>query len=329
MKIASVAGDFSVSVAKKLGLDKVLADLNRKFDGIGNTTNRTVGLDRLPCCFVAGTSIKTTDGYKNIEDLKVGDEVLSQNVETGAIETSLVTDTHIRPISEIKTFYKLTVGVGSQNEDLFVTGEHPFWVTDKQEWITVDEIQVGARLTNHQGEELSVQAKVLQTELQQTYNITVSGNNNYFAGKLETLVHNCGEIVGRTANGRPIHAVGRDGGTNLFVQAPNGSYVSAQRYDLATGMGRPSVSDNRLNRIVNDNYRPNAQIGSGSTADAVRHEITTGQQVGGRTHTQKAQEQITRLNNWIQRNPNGSQGDIRTAQNMIIDLEDALATPRP
>jgi hypothetical protein len=38
MKIASVAGDFSVSVAKKLGLDKVLADLNRKFDGIGNAT---------------------------------------------------------------------------------------------------------------------------------------------------------------------------------------------------------------------------------------------------------------------------------------------------
>jgi filamentous hemagglutinin len=42
MKIASVAGDFSVSVAKKLGLDKVLADLNRKFDGIGNATNRTL-----------------------------------------------------------------------------------------------------------------------------------------------------------------------------------------------------------------------------------------------------------------------------------------------
>jgi hypothetical protein len=40
MKIASVAGDFSVSVAKKLGLDKVLADLNRKFDGIGNATNK-------------------------------------------------------------------------------------------------------------------------------------------------------------------------------------------------------------------------------------------------------------------------------------------------
>jgi filamentous hemagglutinin len=39
MKIASVAGDFSVSVAKKLGLDKVLADLKRKFDSIGNATN--------------------------------------------------------------------------------------------------------------------------------------------------------------------------------------------------------------------------------------------------------------------------------------------------
>jgi hypothetical protein len=42
MKIASVAGDFSVSVAKKLGLDKVLADLKRKFDSIGNATNTTL-----------------------------------------------------------------------------------------------------------------------------------------------------------------------------------------------------------------------------------------------------------------------------------------------
>lgn len=41
MKIASVAGDFSVSVAKRLGLDKVLADLNRKFDGVGRAPNKT------------------------------------------------------------------------------------------------------------------------------------------------------------------------------------------------------------------------------------------------------------------------------------------------
>jgi hypothetical protein len=141
---------------------------------------------------VAGTPVKTTSGYKNIEELVVGDEVLSQNVETGAIETNVVTDTHIRPISEIKTFYKLTIGAESSSEELFVTGEHPFWVTDRQEWVTVDDIEVGAKLTNHQGEELSIQGKALQSELQQTYNITVSGNNNYFAGKLETLVHNCG-----------------------------------------------------------------------------------------------------------------------------------------
>ncbi len=165
----------------------------------------------VPCCFVAGTPVKTPDGYKNIEELVVGDEVLSQNIETGAIEANAVTDTFVRPISEIKTFYKLKIGSSEKSEDLFVTGEHPFWVTDLEEWVTVDDLQVGALLTNHQGEELTVQAKVLETELQQTFNITVAGNNNYFAGELETLVHNCSanQIRQQIAKGQAPSSVKR------------------------------------------------------------------------------------------------------------------------
>jgi hypothetical protein len=65
MKIASVAGDFSVSVAKKLGLDKVLADLNRKFDSIGNAPNR----GPLPDRYDLDAEI---DGIRNLGDPNAG-----------------------------------------------------------------------------------------------------------------------------------------------------------------------------------------------------------------------------------------------------------------
>lgn len=41
---------------------------------------------------------------------------------------------------------------------------------------------------------------------------------------------------------------------------------------------------------MDDLYRENAKIGSGSTADAVRYELQTGGKVGGKTHSQKAED---------------------------------------
>jgi hypothetical protein len=141
-----------------------------------------------------------------------------------------------------------------------------------------------------------------------------------------------GQIVARiddfvppsSINGRPVVKVG----DNYFVQTPYGQ-VDALRYDLATGMGKPAAVDAELREFVNTHYRTNATVGSGSTADAVRSEIRTGKPVGNSYHSIKASSDIEGLRNWIKNNPSASPSDIRTAENMIIDLEDALATPKP
>ena len=65
-------------------------------------------------------------------------------------------------------------------------------------------------------------------------------------------------------------------------------------------------------------------IGSGSTADAVRHEIATGQPIGGKFHTQKAQEYLRALEKWMSRNPNASPADRAAAKSMLDDLTNAL-----
>lgn len=66
----------------------------------------------------------------------------------------------------------------------------------------------------------------------------------------------------------------------------------------------PQVENKKLQNYVKDFYKgtnnPN-RIGSGTTADAVRYETATGQPVGGRFHTQKAQDMVRGLENWLKK----------------------------
>lgn len=75
---------------------------------------------------------------------------------------------------------------------------------------------------------------------------------------------------------------------------------------------------------MDDLYRDGAKIGSGSTADAVRYELATGQPVGGVWHTQKAQDYSKALSSWVERNPNASFSDRSAATNVLRDLQNAL-----
>ena len=152
---------------------------------------------------MAGTPVKTAAGYAPIESLKVGDLVQSEDPKTGAISLRRVTQVHVRPIEKINTFYKLTVSKDGAEEDFYVTGEHPFWIADKAEWRSVDELSVGDTLADFGGHSLRVSAKAPVSEKQQTYNISVEGNATYFAGRSEVLVHNinCGNLpVGYAIN---------------------------------------------------------------------------------------------------------------------------------
>lgn len=104
------------------------------------------------------------------------------------------------------------------------------------------------------------------------------------------------------------------------------SRSSFEKYksELRASMERPHVEDPKLSKVMDDLYRPNAKVRSGSTADAVREEMATGKPVGGRWHTQKANEGVTRLDNWLKKNPTASPGDRAAAENVMRDLQDAL-----
>lgn len=90
----------------------------------------------------------------------------------------------------------------------------------------------------------------------------------------------------------------------------------------------PSVTNARLSNIVRDLFKgalTKRPIGSGSTADAVRYELKTGNLVGGKSHLQKAQQYTRALEKWIQKNPNASPQDKKVAQTLLNDLKKAVS----
>src|SRR5690606_37150229 len=78
-------------------------------------------------CFVAGTLIRTPDGERPIEEIRVGDKVWAHDVETGADELQLVVETFVRTTPEL---FHLTINGAT----VFTTPEHPFMVQGRG-WI--------------------------------------------------------------------------------------------------------------------------------------------------------------------------------------------------
>jgi RHS repeat-associated protein len=109
-----------------------------------------------------------------------------------------------------------------------------------------------------------------------------------------------------------------------------GSHVAHMLYkqSLRAAMQKPAVTNTALAHILNKIYRPNAKIGSGSTADAVRYEILTGEMVGGALHSTKAEDSIRSLKDWLVKNETALPGDRAAAENVILDLIDALGTKK-
>jgi RHS repeat-associated protein len=93
------------------------------------------------------------------------------------------------------------------------------------------------------------------------------------------------------------------------------------------GLPTPTVTNPKLANLVKDLFkgsRSSNPIGTGSTADAVRNELTTGLPTQGVFHSQKAQEYINAISNWQRRNPNASDYDRIVAESLKLDLQSAI-----
>lgn len=160
---------------------------------------------RCAACFVGNTEVALTKGrYKAIKDVRVGEEVLSYNTETGEMEHQKVEALVVREVEEV---VKVRYGPGG-NANFVATPDHPMWVMQEKRWKNAGDLQPGDSLyaltsgTEAGGEVKEV--KVINKETDPrgykrlakseggrivVYNMEVSNNHTYFAG--EVLAHNC------------------------------------------------------------------------------------------------------------------------------------------
>jgi len=130
-------------------------------------------------CFLPGTEISTSYGFNSIEDIEVGNYVLSYNEETGENEISSVSETFVHEADE----YLIINGI------LKVTHNHPMWINN--EWKEISGAKKGDVLKDVEGEDIIVKTIETVQEPVTVYNLEVSGTHTYYAESL--LAHNKAE----------------------------------------------------------------------------------------------------------------------------------------
>jgi hypothetical protein len=152
--------------------------------GVNNVLKNTENtITKAGNCFVAGTEILTTEGIKNIEDIRVGDWVIADDPTIpGWIEAKEVLDTFDNEVTELYDLYV-------DGEVISTTAEHPFWVPDKG-WVKASDLVVGDLLQTDEETFVDVDKIERREGNFKVYNFEVEGFPTYFVSALGILVHN-------------------------------------------------------------------------------------------------------------------------------------------
>jgi len=145
--------------------------------GSGTTTRTTRTTQP---CFLAGTLITLSDGTeKPIEDIEVGDVVLSYDEKSKSNVASIVEKTFHHPKEQTNSYLII-------NNKLRVTPNHPTLVNNK--WQEIGDANIGNVLRLQDGNNLIITSIRRVYDKIPTYNLEVKDTHTYYAG--DVLVHN-------------------------------------------------------------------------------------------------------------------------------------------
>ncbi len=130
-------------------------------------------------CFAAGTLVHTREGLRAIESLRVGDEVLAQNVQDGRMGFEPVLMAHHNPPAE-------TLEVKLAQDTIVATGIHRFWVAGKG-WTMARDLRPGD-LIRTVGSTSAVKS-ITSNAVQPVFNLEVARARSFFVGEHGALVH--------------------------------------------------------------------------------------------------------------------------------------------
>ena len=135
-------------------------------------------------CFAAGTPVKTLEGPKPIETVRIGDQVLAQDVKTGRLMyTPVVAVYHNKPSAT----FKLKAGA----EAVVATGIHRFWKAGHG-WTMARDLKPGDVLRTVGG--TARVDSVDSDSVQPVFNFEVAEGHSFFVGVPGLLVHDNGVV---------------------------------------------------------------------------------------------------------------------------------------
>ena len=138
-------------------------------------------------CFLEGTLILTPNGEKSIENIKERDVVYSYNLETNSLVKNKVKKLLVHEnYNDESVLLKL-----SNDEELFVTLNHPFYDMESDSYRELREFSVGDKLSYYSEgvlKEIKIEEIKGLGRFDITYNLELNEPNNYFANRV--LVHN-------------------------------------------------------------------------------------------------------------------------------------------
>ncbi|MEW1725220.1 polymorphic toxin-type HINT domain-containing protein, partial [Streptomyces sp. NPDC093109] len=221
-----------------------------------------------PECFLAGTPVLLADGTtKNIEDIKVGDQVLATNPATGETSTQPVTE--LLPSEGDKELNKLTIATPDGNKNITATAEHPFWAPEENAWINAADLKPGTTLHTPNGTTARIIHNQPYTDHARTYNFSVAKLHTYYvlAGQTPVLVHNtCGDT--------PTHVTGKgdDPLVPELIEDINARYSGHVRAEGVTINGPDGSSLTDFDIVTRNAV---VQVKSGSGKGALEQALNT------------------------------------------------------
>lgn len=141
-------------------------------------------------CFVAGTEVVTggQEGnytYAPIEDIKVGDTVVTWDSNTRDQRIETVEKVYEREVTEL-------LRLGIDGTSITTTYDHPFMVASTLEWHRAGDLDIGDAVLLIDGSSGAITSKEIlpPAEPVSVYNLEVSNTHTYYVGELGILVHN-------------------------------------------------------------------------------------------------------------------------------------------
>ena len=203
-------------------------------------------------CFVEGTLVTTADGFKPIEEIEVGDEVLSEDETTGEVSIKKVTQTYVNETDEL-------VHIRVNGETISATPSHPFYVY-KFGWTLAGSLKAGDVLVLSNGELVTVewvQHELLESPIK-VYNFEVEDYHTYFVGENGVFVHNrCEE--GKIANSPESKPKNEDSVHGNSIESKKSQH-GYEIYDSVTNEPvKTGISGSKLNKD-GSSKRANQQV---------------------------------------------------------------------